>query len=251
MQRNDMLKRGAPLLLGLGVIAGSLGGSVLAQGTPVTPNTTTGQTAPGVPGAQNGPGGPRRGDHQAFLQPIATLLRMTPDELRTAQQNGQSLAQIATARNVDQNTLIQTIISSSKTRLDQEVAAGRLTQQQETDRLQRLQQEAPQMITRTGPPGGGMRGGIGTSMQAVATLLHMTPADLRTARQSGQSLAQIAAAHNVDQNTLVQTIINDQVQRLQQEVPQMVTRTGPPNRGPRGFDGPGGPGRRTGTPTTR
>ncbi len=157
MQRRDMLKRVAPLALGLGVVVGLFGGTVLAQGTPVVPSTPTVPTtlgAPAVPGAQTAPGGPRQGDRQAFLQPIADLLRMTPEELRAA-------------------------------------------------------------------------------------------------RQSGQSLAQIAASRGVDQNTLIQTIINDQVQRLQQEVPQMVTRTGPPNQGARGFDGPGRPGRGTSTPTTR
>ena len=60
---------------------------------------------------------------------------------------------------MSQTDLIQTIVNATRTRLDQQVAAGRLTRQQADEIIQRVQQNAPQMITRTGLPGPGGPGG--------------------------------------------------------------------------------------------
>src|SRR4051812_43947980 len=102
-----------------------------------------------------------------------------------------------------------------------------------------------------GGPGGGQRGAM---VQAVADLLGMTPDQIRAERQGGKSLAAIAAERGVDQTTLVQTITNAMVPRIQQFVGRMVNREGserPEGRGPRegrdargffGGPGRGGPG---------
>jgi uncharacterized protein YidB (DUF937 family) len=111
-------------------------------------------------GAGPGPHGQRGGDRGELMRPVADLLGMTPREIVQARQQGQSLAQIAAAKGVDQTTLVQTITNALKTRLDQAVAAGRLPQDRADAMLQRAQQEVPQMVTRTEAPGaqGGPRG---------------------------------------------------------------------------------------------
>ncbi|HZR97928.1 MAG TPA: hypothetical protein VFE37_04430 [Chloroflexota bacterium] len=236
----------------------------------------------GAPGGQRqgprdgAPGGERQGAPgalgaglRATMQAVASSLGMTPEDLRQALRGGQSLADVAAAHGVDQATLVQTITSAARTQLDQAVTDGRLTRGQADALLNVVQQFAPQMITRTGPAGGRLgfapgqgprerQGGErGAMLQPVANLLGMTPQEIAQARRQGQSLAQIAAAKGVDQNTLVQTITgalksrldaavaagrlsqeraDALYQRAQQQVPQMVTRTGTPSvqRGPRG-----------------
>jgi hypothetical protein len=102
----------------------------------------------------------RGGERGARLRPVADLLGMTPQEIFQARQQGQSLAQIAATKGIDQATLVQTITGALKTRLDAAVAAGRLPQERADAMLQRAQQEVPQMVTRTEAPGapGGERG---------------------------------------------------------------------------------------------
>jgi uncharacterized protein YidB (DUF937 family) len=99
-----------------------------------------------------GPRGAGGGERGALLRPVADLLGMTPREIAQARQQGQSLAQIAATKGIDQATLVQTITGALKSRLDAAVAAGRLPQERADAILQRAQQEVPQMVTRTEAP---------------------------------------------------------------------------------------------------
>ncbi|HLH26022.1 MAG TPA: hypothetical protein VK066_26195 [Chloroflexota bacterium] len=96
-----------------------------------------------------GPRGHWGRDRGAMLRPVADLLGMTPREIIQARRQGQSLAQIAAAKGVDQTTLVQTITSALKSRLDAAVAAGRLSQDRADALYQRAQQAVPQLVTRT------------------------------------------------------------------------------------------------------
>jgi uncharacterized protein (DUF433 family) len=117
--------------------------------------------------------------------------------------------------------------------------------------------------------GGPLAAGMRATMQAVADSLGMTPQDVMQQLRQGQSLADVAAAHGVDQATLLQTISGAARTQLDQAVgsgaltrgqadallnvlqqfgPQIVTRTGPAG-GPLGFRG--GPGARRGGPGQR
>src|SRR5205823_5817273 len=109
----------------------------------------------GDAGRQGGPGGGQRG---AMVQAVADLLGMTPDQIRAERQGGKSLAAIAAERGVDQATLVQAITVNARARLDEQVAAGRLTAERADALYQRIQQGVPQMVTRTDGPRFGQGG---------------------------------------------------------------------------------------------
>ena len=262
---------GALLLLAIGLLGLGLIGTAAAQGGPGPRGGP--RDGQGDAGRQGGPGGGQRG---AMVQAVADLLGMTPDQIRAERQGGKSLAAIAAERGVDQTTLVQTITNAMVPRIQQFV--GRMVNRDGTGRPDGL---GP----REGRGARGFRGGPGQGgpgqglFQPIADLLGMTPDQVVAERRAGKSLADIAAARGVDQATLVQAItvtararLDEQVsagrltaeradalyQRIQQGVPQMVTRTegprfgqggpGRPNRpdgsgrGPRGAGrGPGGP----------
>lgn len=76
---------------------------------------------------------PERGPLQHLrdgLTTVAEELGMTVDELRTALQDGQTIAQVAEAEGVELQTLVDALVASQLERLDQAVADGRLTQAQ-------------------------------------------------------------------------------------------------------------------------
>lgn len=69
-------------------------------------------------------------------------------------------------------------------------------------------------------PGGrhGHRGGQGAGMAAVAKALKMTHAELRTALQSGKSLAQIAKSQSVSVDSVVTALVAEAKTHLAKEV---------------------------------
>ncbi|MEO8694960.1 MAG: hypothetical protein ABI658_15645 [Acidimicrobiales bacterium] len=158
-------KRLAKAGLALGLIGGSAAGFALAtpgisgaQTSTTTPSTTTTDAKPDrsaqlqetlKPLVDNGTltqaqldavvgalkaaepagghrGGPRGGG--ADLSVAATTIGVTADELRTALQSGQSIADVATAKGVAPQAVIDAMVAAMNQRLAESVTAGKLTQ---------------------------------------------------------------------------------------------------------------------------
>ncbi len=64
------------------------------------------------------------------LDAAATALGMTADELRTELEAGQTIAQVAEAKGVDVQTVIDSMVAAEKAKLDEKVAAGDITQEE-------------------------------------------------------------------------------------------------------------------------
>jgi hypothetical protein len=94
-----------------------------------------GQPGEGRPGfGQRDQGGPgMRGGGE-----LASILGMSPDELRAAFQSGKSLAQIGQDKGISRDDLKAKILAARKTRLDQAVQSGRITADQEQQILNRM-----------------------------------------------------------------------------------------------------------------
>ena len=94
------------------------------------------------PGGRHGkgfPGGPGV-DGLAVMQAAADKLGMTEQEFQSALRSGKSLSDIATEKNVPLTDVQSAMVAAAKPQLDQAVKDGKLTQQQEDDILQRIQQ---------------------------------------------------------------------------------------------------------------
>lgn len=109
------------------------------------------------------------------LKRVATLLRTTTDDVTGQLQQGQTLAQIAQARDVTSQSLTDTLLQPVKDQLDLQVKYGYLSQDQANTRLQYEQTRVGNMINTSvgpntdnansyGPNGGGMMGGFGDTM---------------------------------------------------------------------------------------
>ena len=138
------------------------------------------------PRIQSGDAGPLFGGHrgfrgkrdtagvkQAMFDAAAQALGITTDELRTQLHSGQTLAQLAQARNTTEQAVTTAALAAAKTQLDQAVANGSLTQAQAGEIYARLQQEGLQL----GRGGGGRRGGH-AGPGAPAPAATPAPADL-------------------------------------------------------------------------
>ena len=99
-----------------------------------------------------GPGGPGHGPRAGSINAVAEYLGLTKAELRTARENGTTLAQLATQQGKSVSGLKQAIYDAAKADLDKAVAAGRITSAQEKTMLSRLQSHLDEMVNSTGPP---------------------------------------------------------------------------------------------------
>jgi lambda repressor-like predicted transcriptional regulator len=147
-------------IMAVGLVASLVVGAVLAQGTTpqsqATPQATT-QSKAGPPG--RGPGGASDG-----MNDIAKLLGMTLDQIWAERVQGKTLADLASEKGVETQQLVDALVASQKTMLDQAVTDNRLTQAQADKWLEWYKQAAALQLTEPYGPGfgfGGMRGGPG------------------------------------------------------------------------------------------
>ena len=93
---------------------------------------------------------------------IAEALGVTEDELRTAFQDGKSVADVATEKGVSLDTVVNAVIADETTRLAQAVTDGKLTQEQADQRVADLSANLPERLSQVPPARGeGMGEGMG------------------------------------------------------------------------------------------
>jgi Protein of unknown function (DUF2680) len=105
--------------------------------------------------------GPRPGHghgvHFHDLDAAASYLDMTEDELRTALTEGQTLAEIAEARDKPVDGLIDALVAAASEDLDQAVEDGRLTEEQKEEILSTLEERITARVNGERGPGAGWR----------------------------------------------------------------------------------------------
>lgn len=131
--------------------------------TPAQADKVAGTLAQQLP-----PGGPdgfgRHGGPGAHLsrQAVASALGVTVDELRTAQQAGKTLTQVAASKGISRATLVDRLVTAAEAELAADVKAGRLTQAQADAVSRGLTARITTRVDRVGGPGeDGRPGGPG------------------------------------------------------------------------------------------
>jgi hypothetical protein len=160
----------AKTLVTAGVLAlGLSGGVAMAAYAPdITSSVASVFDTAGASAANNGPHG------ADFFSAAATYIGITVDQLRTELGTDKSLADVAVAHGKTRDGLIQALMTAEQTNISNLV-----------------DQKGVGAKRGPGGPGFGVRF---DSLAAAATYLGISEADLQTKLQSGQTLAQIAAA---------------------------------------------------------
>jgi hypothetical protein len=213
----------------------TIAGLVVA-GCLLLPATQITHAAPSVPSAQQGTWSGR-------LNAIAAVEGVTPRVLQQDLQAGQTLLQIAVAAHSahasSAQALAAALLAPAKSRLDQAVAAGRVTQAQETQRYSAMLSRVTILVTTPHPRlfgglgnHGGLQGNVGASGQGLhshgmltrgpllstlATTCQTTAAALTAAiHTGGKSILAICQATNssVQQATLVNALLTSYKARL-------------------------------------
>ncbi|OGO75542.1 MAG: hypothetical protein A3K45_05495 [Chloroflexi bacterium RIFOXYC12_FULL_59_14] len=129
-------------------------GTVFAQGpTPPAP------WGPAWGGLSNG--------YTVISEALSKLLDMTPQEIYDAHAAGQTLSEIAKAKGITDQQLIDAMLAGREEVVNQAIQDGRITQEQADWMEARMDAVTPYMITNPLGPGGfggrrfGMSGGYG------------------------------------------------------------------------------------------
>jgi polyhydroxyalkanoate synthesis regulator phasin len=111
------------------------------------------------PGRGFGPGpGPGRFDHHRLrdhllgLDAAATYLGLTEAKLREALESGKTLAQVAKDRGKSVDGLVDAMVAEKAKRLDEAVAAGRITKAERTEFLAGLKERTTNLVNGRFPP---------------------------------------------------------------------------------------------------
>lgn len=181
-------------LAGGGVAGALLGTPSLSRAQHETDQSTEAADAPGE----------RLGHHGEDLGTAAEALGMTEEALRSALQDGKSIAQVAEEEGVEVQTVIDAL-----------VAAG-------TERLQELEASLPERVTElvnrvgwgehAGRGRGHHRGFLG--LETAADAIGVTVDELRAALADGSTIAEAAAANDVDVQTVIDALVAEATARL-------------------------------------
>ena len=195
-------------LLGAAAFSLALAGGGAAGAILGTPNlslaqdsgseTTTTEAAPDSTAAAkpHGPG--------VQLSVAAEAIGISEDELRTALEGGQSIAQVAEANGVDVQTVIDAMVAAGTERL--ETAIDELP-----DRVaEAVQREGLPDRGPGGPGGPGHgRGHFGAGLDAAAEAMGIESEELRAALEDGSTIAEVAEAKGVDVQTVIDALVAD------------------------------------------
>ena len=167
-----LTRRGFVALAGGLLLGGALAGTAVAQQStepPWSPGACPvgfggGPRAgrgPGTgPSAGRGPGaGPAAGLQGTTHGAIAAALGMSSEELFTAMRSGKTIAQLSQEKGVDLETVVKTALEAHDKALDEQVQAGRLSQEQADWMDSRMEARIRAMVA--GQYGPGSRGGPG------------------------------------------------------------------------------------------
>jgi polyhydroxyalkanoate synthesis regulator phasin len=181
-------------MLAAGAIAGSVVVGAGAGALMFTPTISSAQSTTTAPSETDDAGGRSVLHHRGpGLEVAAEAIGITEDELATELRSGKSIADVAKANDVDVQKVIDALVAEEKARLEeaQETLTARVTER----------------VNSTGGLKGGPGGLVKAGLDTVATAIGISETDLRTELRAGKTIAQVAEAHDVAAQKVIDAIV--------------------------------------------
>jgi predicted DNA-binding protein YlxM (UPF0122 family) len=166
-----------------------------------------------------GPMGPMNFDkmHNRPVSPeILTLLQIDEQTFRQERSSGKTLAQIATTHNVSRQAIVDLVVEEMNQYIDQGVVDERITAVQATEMKTNVIDQAQKMVDRQ--PMGFDKMYNRPVPPEMLILLQIDEQTFRQEQNQGKTLAQIAAAHNVSRQAMVDLVVKEMNQHINQGV---------------------------------
>ncbi|MFN0145123.1 MAG: hypothetical protein ACKVT1_01320, partial [Dehalococcoidia bacterium] len=197
----------------------------------------TGLMAVGVAGVTfaQGPANPDRpasqglgaGDHRGARIGLAAIVQASGLDKAVFSEGlkaGQSINQVLTDNGKDPAAIQAQVLAELRTRLDQAVADGKLTEERADQAYAKAQEQLPAFMNSVpdGSHGGGQdgqrRGGGKGLMKSAAETIGIEIQALVEQVKAGQTIAAVATAHNVAPQTVIDNAVAAANARIDQAV---------------------------------
>lgn len=204
MQPKKILAAGAlSVMLAGGGVAGALLGLPGVSGATTAQATTT--TAPAAEPAPSGPEQGRQG--RGGIEAAAKALGLSVEDLRSQLRGGQTIAEVAKAKSVDLQPVIDAMVAAESAAIDQHAAEAKAGLPERVADQVNGKFEGHRR-------GRGLRIGLGTA----AKVLGVSEVDLRAELKNGKTLAAMAVDKGVDVKKLIGAMTTPVTERIDRAV---------------------------------
>jgi len=169
------------------------------------------------------------------LKAAADYVGLSVDELAQRLSDGKSLADVATAQGKTVDGLKQALLDAAKAGLDEDVASGDMTADEEQQTLAQIRSQLDDFVSGKGRLsiriGGGKPGldvEAGGPFKAAADYLGLSGEQVKTELEAGKSLAEIATEHGKSVDGLEQALVAAATADIQKAVAELVEQKGLP-----------------------
>jgi transposase-like protein len=204
------------------LIAAAVTAAVLGTaGVSIAGATSDGDSAPAAKAAVTPTDSPRSaGAHWARralrhgLQLAAQTIGIEPRALARELRSGKSIADVAAEHGVDPNTVITALVDAATTKVNAAKTAGKITDQRATKLLANLNRRVTKAVQHKGKIGAHgrrahrLRRRARAGARVAALTIGLAPKALAQELRAGKSIAQVAAEHGVDPNTVITALVD-------------------------------------------
>lgn len=185
----------------LALAGGGVAGAMLGTPSVSIAKSTSSLSATADPDA----GGVGRFEHRGEgLAAAAEALGMSEDDLKAELQGGKSIAEVAADQGVDVQDVIDALVADASARLDE------------------LKTELPdriaELVNRTGWGNNEPGPVVEETLSKAAEVIGVTPEELRDELDNGSTIAEVATAHGVDLQDVIDALVADGEARIDQAV---------------------------------
>lgn len=164
------------------------------------------------PTAPTATAGRRHALRAGVLHVAASSIGIDVKDLVQELRSGKTIAQVAQAHNVDPQKVIDALVSAGNKKIDELVAAGTL----DADRAAKLKDKLPwladRIVNHAAPKGNAKgrhrrqavrRAGLAVAAQTIGIDAQQLVSEIR----SGKTVAEVAQAHNVDPQNVIDALV--------------------------------------------
>jgi uncharacterized protein (DUF433 family) len=161
------------------------------------------------------------------LAAAAKAIDIEPKALVAELRKGQSIADVAAAHDVAEQTVVDAIVTAATQKIDVAVAAGKLDANRAADLKAKLPERVRQLVERTPKHGAnGRRAALARPVAIAAKAIGIDAKDLAAELQAGKTVAQVAQEHDVDPQQVIDALVDAGTKRLQAAAERFVNETG-------------------------
>jgi NAD(P)-dependent dehydrogenase (short-subunit alcohol dehydrogenase family) len=164
---------------------------------------------------------------RGVLVTAANAIGIQPKDLLAELRKAQSIADVAAAHNVPEQTVIDAVVNAATKKIDDAVAAGKLDPTKAAAMKAKLPDRVKQLVERTPKRlAAGTRAALARPVAIAAKAIGIDAKELATELKSGKTVAQVAQAHGVDPQKVVDALVSAGTKRLQAAAEHFVHETG-------------------------